>query len=162
MAIVEITGGTAEFRDAPSNRDKMALKYALADFRLALADKYDGDIAEMVAGDGKLRSDGELLRAMDTFGMTGLVTLCTGWTCPEPMPRTQDEWLDMTDPPDCSDLLQEMLNKATPLTYAAINSGAVLTSPETVRDPESPTEPSSDSRPGGRAQKTPSTTLPIG
>ena len=160
MAIIEITGGTAEFHDRVSKEDRDRIKYAFANLRVVMREKYEGSIPfdDLKAGDtSTYRQDGEFLQAMDTFTRIVLPILVVGWTRPEPLPTTLAEWLRI-EPEDAPEILDEMANKAFPLALAAMSAGSVVVSPETVKDPNSPTVPSSDSNGGGLAVKTHSTT----
>ena len=156
--IVEITGGTATFRDRPNVRAKKVLRAASADLREVLSRKYDGDLAKISeAPPNAIKSDGELMDILDDFGCKALCVLLESWTLRKPMPQTVPEWWDFDDP----DIYDELVRAVTPLAYASIGSGMVV-SPETAHDPETPTEPSSGSNGGGPAPKTSLTTLPTG
>ena len=157
--IVEITGGTATFRDRPNVRAKKILRAASADLREVLSRKYDGDLTKIAeAPPNSIKSDGELMDVLDDFGCKALCVLLESWTLRKAMPQTVPEWWDFDEP----DIYDELIRAVTPIAYAAIGSGSLIVTPENARDPETPTEPSSDSNGGGRAPKTSLTTLPTG
>lgn len=138
---ITIPGGTAQLRDRLNVRGKRQLLSQSVETFAILRKKFDGDLDSLkTAKPDEIRHDGELMDAIDDFGLTSMVAFMVGWDLPQTMPTSREEWLDFED----TDVYDALVKEVTTLGYAALGNNTIVVTPETVQDRESPTGPSSD------------------